>query len=55
MQPQANGLGLVCSSGAVGIPVQFRLHEPVGHTKALWPVIDLPTIRVFISRVPSKE
>ncbi|MER5392243.1 hypothetical protein [Saccharopolyspora sp. NPDC002686] len=23
--------------------------------KALWPVMDLPTIRVFISREPSKE
>jgi hypothetical protein len=29
---------------------------PAGvHTNALWPVIALPTIRVFISRVPSKE
>lgn len=27
----------------------------VDQTKALWPVIALPTMRVFISRLPSKE
>lgn len=43
-----------------GGPCLVERYGPCGgvagaQTKALWPVIDFPTIRMFISRVPSKE
>jgi hypothetical protein len=51
-KPQAEDLGLLR-------PNRWFIRNgrvPAGfHTKALWPVIVLPTIKVFISRVPSKE
>ena len=43
------------SPNAAGFRDSRQSGNPMAQTKALSPVIDLPTISVFISRVPSKE